>query len=325
MSNVLLGTGIGDSLGMHFEGLSSTSNEIRSWDGITYLPSRPRTKITYGTNVQLNPGQYTDDTCLSIVVAKSLIDNNGFNPDHLSKSYVDYVTSDANRGYGHTTLAAIKNLQEGKHWSESGIPESYGNAPAMKSSSFGVFFRNNIKELIKSVKIDCAITHKSTEAEAGALAIALTVAFLSNNDSQDLLTKVIEHLPDSNIKNTLSSLDELIKSDTPSNKALTILGTGFDIKQTVPAVLYCFLKHDTYINAVSAMIRAGGDTDTNCSIVCALFAAKYGSKYFLKYHVNNLENYEQLLLLDSQLFNKPTQLKTKNGKTSKQVSTKKAR
>lgn len=205
----------------------------------------------------------------------------------------------------NTTLAAIQNLIAGKHWSESGIVGSYGNATAMRATPFGVWFRNDLKSLIEIVKIDSKITHASAEAEAGALAIALAAAHATNHDTEHLLEKICLYLPDSKVKTTLFSLNAVVDATTilPS-AALAFLGTRADVRQTVPSALYCFLKFDNYQEGCETIIRAGGDCDTNSAILSALYGAQYGMKHFSEYHVKNVEDSEKLITLDSQLYNR---------------------
>jgi ADP-ribosylglycohydrolase len=207
----------------------------------------------------------------------------------------------------NTTLLAIQNLQSGKHWSESGVAGSEGNGTAMRSAPFGVYFRNDLKSLVHICKIDSAITHASPEAEAGSIAIAVAAYYAVNNDTDDLLNKICEHLPNSKVKNTIYSLDNLvtIKHITPVI-ALKILGTKANVRETVPSALYCFLKFDNYYDAVLAAIRAGGDTDTTAAIVGALFGARDCVKVIDK-SFYKIEDFDKLVALDSKLYNRSTE------------------
>ena len=296
MSNVLLGTAIGDSLGMPFETRLSSDPFLLNWDSKSFLNS---------DHHKLNPGQWTDDCQFSMQVAESLIENNGFNPDDLAKRYVELFTSNTIRGYGKTTLMAVQNLVAGKHWSESGIAGSYGNGTAMRAAPFGIYFRNDLKSLVAICKIDSAITHVSEDAEAGSIAIALATAYAVNNDMENILDKIVNYLPDSKVKRLIYSLDSLIHSPyISSDQALRVLGTSADVKETVPAALYCFLKFDNYNDAVVAAIKAGKDTDTTAAIVGALFAAKNGYKDINKEWVDKIEDRDRLINLDSQLLNR---------------------
>jgi len=296
MSNVLLGTAVGDALGVPFEKKLCNFEGLVDWDGKTYLGSE---------HYKLKPGQYSDDTQMSLMVAESLIKNQGFNPDDLAAQYTDWLVSGRARGYGRTTLMAVQNLQAGKHWSESGIAGSTGNGAAMRAAPFGVYFRNDINSLINICKIDSAITHASGEAKAGSIAVALTAALAVNNDLEDLLHRLWEKLPDSKVKNTIFSLDSLVSSEhiTPQ-QALRVIGTKADVRETVPAALYCFLKFNNYHDAVVAAIKAGGDTDTTAAIVGALYGAKLGRKGIDTRIASGVEDYDKLIELDSQLYNR---------------------
>lgn len=295
MSNVLLGTAVGDALGVPFETKLVNFEPLLAWDGKTFLGSEHH---------KLLPGQYSDDTQMSLMVAESLIENSGFNPDDLSVRYVDWMTSGRWRGHGKTTKMALERLVAGKHWSESGVAGSLGNGTAMRAAPFGVYFRNDIKSLVSIVKIDSAITHASDDAEAGALAIALTAAWAVNDDLDDLLDRLVEHLPDCKVRSIIASLDSLVNSEhIDASQALRVLGTKANVKETVPAALYCFLKFNDYHEAVEASIRAGGDTDTTAAIVGALIGARDGMRVIDR-SFYTVEDFDQLVALDSQLYNR---------------------
>jgi ADP-ribosylglycohydrolase len=51
---------------------------------------------------------------------------------------------------------------------------------------YALSFKHPIPALIDAVKIDSAITHQSNDAEAGALAIALATAYITNHDTDNL-------------------------------------------------------------------------------------------------------------------------------------------
>ena len=296
MSNVLLGTAIGDALGVAFETKLPSYQPLIDWDGKTFI----------GRGLDdLPAGCYSDDTMMSLTVAGSLIDNHGFNPSDLAQRYVELFTSKTIRGYGRTTLAAINNLIAGKHYSECGIAGSYGNGTAMRAAPFGVYFRNDIPALINACKVDSAITHASNEAEAGSLAVALAAAHAVNGDTSDLLPKLWEALPDSKVKTAIYSLDSLVPTPhiTP-DQALRLIGTKCDVRQTVPAAIYCYLRFGNFQDAVVASIKAGGDTDTTAAIVGALFGAKHGLVGMDPALIAAVENKDRLIELDSQLYNR---------------------
>jgi ADP-ribosyl-[dinitrogen reductase] hydrolase len=295
MSNVLLGTAIGDALGVPFETKLVNNPELIKWDGKTFQGSEHH---------DLKPGQYSDDTQMSIMVAESLIENRGFAPQNLAERYVDWIVSGRARGYGKTTLLAVHNLLEGKSYADSGVPGSYGNGTAMRAAPIGVYYRDDLKEVIKVCKVDSAITHASEEAEAGSIAIAYAAALASQDDTEDLLERVHAVLPESKVKSIIYSLGSLVSAKhIPSGAALRVLGTKADVRQTVPSALYCFLRFNNYHDAILAAIRAGGDTDTTAAIVGGLFGAKLGMKAIDR-SFYSVEDFDRLVQLDSQLYNR---------------------
>lgn len=295
MCNTLLGGAVGDALGVPFETKLLNNPALVEWDGKTFLGSEHH---------KLEPGQYSDDTQMSIMVAESLIEHNGFDPKDLSERYVDWMISGRARGWGKTTLMAIQNLVAGKNWTESGVAGSEGNGTAMRAAPFGVYYRDDIKTLIEVVKVDSAITHASSEAEAGALAIALAAAAGVNKDTENLLQRIWEFLPDSRVKSSIFSLPSLVNSPfIKPAQALTILGTKANVRETVPSALYCFMKFDNYYDAVLCSIKAGGDTDTTAAIVGGLFGAKLGITAIDK-SFHTVEDFDRLVELDSKLYNR---------------------
>lgn len=295
MSNTLLGGAIGDALGMPFEQRLVNDPLLIGWDGKMFLPSEHH---------KLQAGQWTDDSQMQQMVAESLIHNQGFNPEDLAARYVDWMVSKRARGYGKTTLLAIHNLLQGKSYTESGVPGSYGNGTAMRAAPFGVYFRDDLKEVVRVCKIDSAITHASEEAEAGSIAIAYTAALATQGDTEDLLKRVHAVLPNSKVKSTIYSLGALINArHIPAVSALRVLGTKADVRQTVPAALFCFGRFDNYHEAIVAAIRAGLDTDTTASIVGALFGAQLGMKA-IDPSFYSVEDFDRLVELDSQLYNR---------------------
>jgi len=295
MSSVLLGTCVGDALGVAFEKQLSNFKPLIDWDGFTYLESK-----SHG----LNPGQYSDDGQMSLIVAESLIKNNGYNPEYTACEYLKWFDFGSPRGFGKTTKFAIDNLRDGKKYYESGIVDSYGNGSAMRAGPFGVYFANDLQHLIESIKIDSAITHVSPDAEAGALAVGLAIYFCINNDHSNLIHKISKYLPDSKVKENLLALDAMLTSDITAEQAFSIFGTKADIRMTIPSVFYAFHKFPSFKEGVPAIIKAGGDTDTNAAILGGIYAARDGNKDINNYWVSNLENFKYINDLDSRLFNK---------------------
>lgn len=298
--NVVLGTCIGDALGVPFEGMQPTNKKLLDWNGKDYN-YRPATKgyIWYG---DYQPGQFSDDGQMTIMVAESLIANKGFDPKDISERYVDWIYSGRARGFGRTTKAAVDNLHNGVHWSKSGIEGSYGNGTAMRAAPFGVFFADDLDAIVDVVKIDSAITHRSVEAEAGALAIALSTALIHKEQWYKIPRVLLEKLPDSTVKIKINAAMAMaFDSKISPTEALRKIGTSANVKDTVPAAIYCYFKFDTFADGVVAAIRGGRDADTTGAIVGALFGADSNLGELPSPWVKKVESYRYLMELDSRL------------------------
>lgn len=94
-------------------------------------------------------GTWSDDTHLSLAVAKSLIDADGFDIEsqatwhitayehangatHEPDLVAPIVASGPQRGWGASTTSSVERLQEGVHPRESGEPKGAGNGVLMK-------------------------------------------------------------------------------------------------------------------------------------------------------------------------------------------------
>lgn len=291
--NVVLGACIGDALGIPFETMKATNKILLEWDCVSYGEGNAYTKTT--------PGQYSDDGQMSIMVAESLIENKGFNPDNLAERYVDWIYSGEARGFGGTTKTAVDRLHNGVHWSESGVQGSLGNGTAMRAGPFGIFFANDLDALTKAVKIDSAMTHMSDDAEAGALAIALSTALIYKNEWHCIPRVLNERLPACDTKTNILKAITMAFSNMAPAVALRIIGTSGNVRETVPAAIYCYMKFNSYDKSVISAIKAGGDTDTTAAIVGAMTGAETKISDIPGTWIKKLENVDHIMKLDTLL------------------------
>src|ERR687898_722066 len=118
----LLGTFVGDALGMPYEGLH-----------LEAIPDRLEM-----AEARLGRGTYTDDTEMMIGLAESLLERGDVDPDHLAASFVE--NCDPARGYGAGTLEVFDLWRSGVGVDEAaarvfGGRGSFGNGAARGSST----------------------------------------------------------------------------------------------------------------------------------------------------------------------------------------------
>ncbi|MFO0883156.1 MAG: ADP-ribosylglycohydrolase family protein [Pirellulales bacterium] len=269
----LLGTAVGDALGLPYEGLSR-SRAIRMWGP----PDRMRFLLRYG--------MVSDDTEHACMVAQSLLDS-GDDPAKFGSSLawrLRWWFAGLPAGMGLATAKACIRLWLGMGHEKSGV-HSAGNGPAMRAGMLGLAASdsNKLREL---VRISSRLTHTDCRAEHGALAIALATQLAARRgkvEGEEYREALKEALggDDAELLLLVESVKQSVaKGESTEEFALAKgwkKGVSGYMYQTVPAVLHAWLSYaDDYRSAVQAVIRCGGDTDTTAALVGGIVGAAVG-------------------------------------------------
>lgn len=123
-----------------------------------------------------------------------------------------------------------------------------------------------------------------------------------------IVSKLIHSLvfgPDSftyeQMKEIACKYDERIAEflDMSRNEDISILGLqdyktmGYTLK-TMGAALWAYWHAETFVEGLLAVVRAGGDADTNAAVACAILGAKFGFSSIPDEYVEGLIGKEQL-------------------------------
>jgi len=271
----LTGLAIGDALGMPFETESPLSSRLASWTGDYQASSFHR----------LKPGQFTDDTQMSLAVAEAILENKFYDPGVTAKKYLAWFTSGDCRGIGNNTRLAMQNLAKGKEWHTSGIEEAQGNGTAMRATPIGAHQNRGAERLRAAAhwaRVDSAITHKSDEAKEGSAAMAVATSHLcSGGRKADFLTTVLEHTEKSRLRYAVEDLYRAIRrgdslGDFLKTREWLLSGVSAHVVQSVPAAFTVFLYSENFEETVKNAIKLGGDTDTIAAMAGALAGSLYG-------------------------------------------------
>lgn len=298
----LIGCGIGDALGNPFEMAPAASPQLKEWNGLFKKG---------GTFWKGEPGQYTDDTLMTIALATSLIEKAGFDPAHTAKLYLEWYNTGNTRGIGSTTAGAMMHLKLGAEWHESGATHNHdgrpvgGNGTAMRASPIGLVYRNDLPKLLEVAMQDAAITHNSLEPKMGSVAVALGTAYLANktHTPKQALAEIINVLSDSVVKEKLELAKDWVWDSDDHTAALAEIGTNGYVPETVGAAFYCVAATDNFKDAVVMAVKGGGDTDTTAAIVGALAGTYYGLEAIPAEYRDKVENAELLQSLTDELIN----------------------
>jgi len=293
-SATLIGLAVADALGMPFETRLPTDPFLKAWDGHTYHPSGYH---------RLAPGQWTDDTMMSKLLAESLVSVGAYDPADVADRYRRWYLGGDHRGMGKTTKVALAALNNGSSWSGSGVEGAEGNGTAMRIAPLGLFYRNDLNLVCELALYDSRITHKSKEAGAGSKAIAIAIALLATGCKKRELVKIVpSYLPECEVKRGIQKVEFYQEAGGIGiAEALSLLGTKAHVVDTVPSAIAAFVLTNSYQEAIESAIRAGGDTDTTAAVAGALAGTYYGLKGIPTEYLSKLEAASTLLSLDKKL------------------------
>lgn len=268
----LLGTAVGDALGLPYEGLSP-----RRAARLLGPPERHRLLWRWGL--------ISDDTEHTAMVAQALIVSGG-DPARFQRSLawrLRWWFLGLPAGIGLATLRAILRLWIGIRPERSGV-YSAGNGPAMRSAILGVAVADP-EQLRALVRASARLTHTDPLAEQGAWAVAWAARMASSGEVSperylaevrttlgaegEMLTALIEQVVESVRRG--ESTEHFAQAQGLAR------GVSGYVCHSVPVALHAWLSHpQEYRAALSAVIRCGGDADSTGAIVGGILGAAVG-------------------------------------------------
>ncbi len=275
---VLLGTALGDALGMPVEGwpreaILRTHGVVRDM-----LPAR------------LGAGTYTDDTQMAIALAEALIETPGrLDPDVVAERFG--ARYESRRGYGGNTHRILRRIAAGEAWrgvvEETRLPGgSWANGAAMRVAPLALAFPSDPEAVMAAAAAQAEVTgHTHPVGLAGARLQALAVQAALEVETGCLRPEsFVDGLvgaadwPDE-VKSRLAWIRD--RPDADADDAVDRLGVGVRASASVPAALWAFLSaagaaEDVVVQAVGL----GGDTDTVGAMAGALAGAYQGAEAF---------------------------------------------
>lgn len=277
LAGIMLGTAVGDSLGLPAEGLSPRRRK-------RLVPGPWRQRLLFGR------GMMSDDTEHTLFVAQSLLQH----PDNATAFqrrlawHLRWWLASLPAGVGKATAKACLKLWLGFSPARSGVL-SAGNGPAMRSAILGGYFFDRPEMIEKYVSASTRLTHSDPRAEVAAQAIAKVAAWAVAHDptEQPPVETILAMLrgiapTDGEWNQWVGSIEEAYRKDLSVCDYAVFRGlekgvSGY-IYDTVPVALYAWLKHyGDFRGTLEAALDCGGDADTVGAIAGALAGATVGA------------------------------------------------
>jgi ADP-ribosylglycohydrolase len=311
-----LGQCIGDALGFIVEGTSAVKCKEYIEEFIEPL------------KVPLKFGQYSDDSQLARELYVAVYQNDGvLNPAVYANRIACLFQPGHYRivGYGRTTAQAGEALYNGRHYTESGIQNTFGNGAAMRAAPFGLLLHDrSTSEICDTVSVFSSITHASEQCIQGSIMIALATRASFNSKKEAFivsrfLSEVVVGIKDVMYKAEILNIINLLDNDDFAKKRFVFFGKGLGEKQWGDGIstgvyqstlwaLYSFCKYpDDYIKCISLAISCGGDVDTTAAMAGAIIGARLGREKLPTIYTNklvdiNIWNTEELVKLVKRVY-----------------------
>jgi len=270
----ILGTAVGDALGLPYEGLTPQRAERLFKDKTRY-------------HFLFNKGMVSDDTEHTCMVAQSLIESRGDSKLFAKRMAwrLRFWLVGLPAGVGFATLRSILKLWCGFPPDKSGV-FSAGNGPAMRSALIGLCYGHDEAKLTELVRALTIITHSDPKAYWGALAISLAAHISCSSEvvdgSQfyDRLKTLLSSEPASEFLNLIKAA---VSSSQTTKDFVSSLGlkkgvSGY-VYHTVPVVIHAWFSHpQDFQSGMLEILSCGGDTDTTGAILGGIIGSRTGKQ-----------------------------------------------
>ena len=258
----LLGTFVGDALGMPFEGAAPAD-----------VPERLEM-----LDARLGRGTYTDDTQMAIALGESLLDCGGIDALALGRAFAD--AHDPRRGYGSGTIEVLRLVRAGVHPHEAagaafGGQGSRGNGAAMRVAPVAVRYADDRAALAEAARASAGVTHVHPVAVDAANAQAAAIGGALNDGSP--LDAALAAATTPELKLRLTEAARLLGSGPGPAALAAALGNRPTGHESVPAAIYSAAAHESVEAAITFAVRCGGDTDTIGAMAGSIAAARAGA------------------------------------------------
>ncbi|MBI5277016.1 MAG: ADP-ribosylglycohydrolase family protein [Burkholderiales bacterium] len=271
----LLGTAIGDSLGLPYEGLSARR-------AARVFPGELSHHLLPGKGMVSDDTEHACFTARAMLLAGHDVDAFG---RRLAAS-LRWWFAGLPAGIGLATLRAIVKSCVGLPPHRSGV-FSAGNGPAMRSPIIGVVHGGDKTKLMEFVRRSTRLTHTDPKAFHGALAVALAAhhAATAKRVSADAYLAELEALLAKEGAAEFVALArcaaESARQQEPIAAFAEAIGSHGGVSgymlHTVPCVLQAWFRYpDDIAGGLRAIIQAGGDTDTAGAILGGIIGARVG-------------------------------------------------
>ena len=247
----LLGVAVGDALGATTEFM--TPAQIRDRYGVLR-------EIVGGGWLKLSPGQVTDDTEMTLCVARGIVGSRRWSLGPIADRFARWLSGDP-ADVGATCRRGIEEYMENGRLEAPPDERAAGNGAAMRVAPVALYTLGNEKLLSRLAIEQAHITHHHPLSDAACVSVG----------------KLIQRgLLDAPLRDLRAVAEDLAARHPEFNFEGYDGNSSAYVVDTLRTVFDAFFSTDNFEDCVVKTVNRGGDADTTGSIAGAIAGARYG-------------------------------------------------
>jgi ADP-ribosyl-[dinitrogen reductase] hydrolase len=251
--------------------------EFKSASEISAEHGRLDEMIGHGTWNQ-PAGTITDDTEQALCIARSLVEQQAFDPADVADRFVAWYDTGP-FDIGGMTRRALNRLKRGDEWGEAGqqvweqSPEGQnaGNGSVMRCAPLAISYATDWERLAEVSRQSSQITHADPRCTYGCAVLNLTIAGMLD-DAATPLGDALDYVGSDAPDELVAALEPLARGESPG----TLETSGY-VVHSLQTALHDGLFAESAEEAIVTAVNRGGDTDTIGAVAGAVAGARFGA------------------------------------------------
>ena len=293
IKGAFFGAAVGDALGAPAEMMKA--EEIQEKYGLLK-------DMVGGGWLNLQPGEYTDDTSMTLDVARGILADPAYPVEDIGRNFLLWFQSNP-KDIGNTTRTSLQNYMRTGSWREASrltaqsINKMDSNGGLMRTLPVTFGYWNNLQTMSKWSAEIASMTHYSPEGTTSCIFYNLLIHELKTVHETkrtvvsrtltltDEYCKIMGVKPDKFFWRMIKSLQEGASPVSPRGNVLDTLASS----------VQCFLETNNFEDALIKIVNQGEDADTAGNIVGGLAGSYYGFGAIPTRWLDALRNREEIL------------------------------
>lgn len=290
IKGTIYGQAIGDALGLGTEFMDDYDMAWKYPNGLTHYSEIYQDRHRRRWEI----GDWTDDTDMMLCIANAIITDKDVNLTTIAHNFKDWANG-VPMGIGANTYKVLMfgDYVEKPH----DVSKKVWELSRYHSAANGGLMRTSIVGLLPTdVEQSAADICRLTHYDPRCVGSCVIVSELIHAHVYGLPVPTYEQIIATSRKYDDRIAEYITLSQNQDIKALGLQeegSIGYTLK-TLAAGLWAYWHAETFKDGLLAVVRAGGDADTNAAVACSILGAKFGFNAIPSEYVDGLIYRDQL-------------------------------